>query len=177
MKAVSPTIDLSPVELPPIDGAGLRVGIGPLDPGRAARLGEAFAAIDPWARYPYPASALAKYFVQEEDGAPRLALTCNGEMAGIAGLRLNWLRGPYIQFLGVLPAFQRMRVGSRALAWLINRAEDAGERNMWVCASDFNVAARRFYAAHGFVEVASLPGLVCEGRDEILLRRLSQMRA
>lgn len=164
-------IDLSTTELAPVGGTGPRVIIGPLDPRDAAHLGEAFAAIEPWVRYPYPPSALAGYFAQTVPGAPHFAITCDGLLAGVAGLKLDWLRGPYIQFLGVLPAFQGKGLGGAALGWLIARAQAAGERNIWVCASDFNTAARRFYATHGFAEVAILPDLVRDGRDEILLRR------
>jgi ribosomal protein S18 acetylase RimI-like enzyme len=40
-----------------------------------------------------------------------------------------------------------------------------------VCASSFNARALRFYARHGFEAAATLPGLVADGYDEILLRK------
>ncbi len=74
--------------------------------------------MDPWVSYPYPASGLAWYFSAVESGAPRLALMTNDQVAGVVGLRLNWLRGPYLQFLGILPAHQRHGAGGRVLGWL-----------------------------------------------------------
>ena len=40
--------------------------------GEAEALGEAFAAIQPWVSYPYPAAGLAKYFADVEPGAPEM---------------------------------------------------------------------------------------------------------
>jgi GNAT superfamily N-acetyltransferase len=143
----------------------------PLRVEQAQRLAEAFAAIDPWASYPYPASALAQYFRATEPGAPRFALFLHGDLVGVLGLRVNWLRGPYVQFLGILPSFQRQGIGARVLAWVEAEARGAKERNLWVAASDFNTEAIRFYERHGFAPVASLDDLVREGRSEVLLRK------
>ncbi len=143
----------------------------PLPTAEAALLGDAFAKMDPWVSYPYPASGLASYFSAVESGAPRLALVTNNQVAGVIGLRLNWLRGPYLQFLGILPAYQRHGAGSRVLGWLEEQARAAGDRNLWVCASDFNGAGLLFYERHGFSRVADLDGLVRDGRTELLLRK------
>ena len=142
-----------------------------LDARNAASLGAAFAAISPWADYPYPASALAAYFKKSEAGAPRYQIVFGGQIAGVAGLRDDWLRGPYLQFLGILPGFQGRGLGACVLAWFERTARDGGQRNLWVAASDFNTAAIRFYQRHGFAACASLDGLVADGRTEILLRK------
>ena len=44
-------------------------------------------------------------------------------------------------------------------------------RNLWVCASSYNEGALRLYERHGFHRVATLPGLLIDGDDEILLRK------
>jgi GNAT superfamily N-acetyltransferase len=152
------------------DGAGV-LAVSTLAEHEAQRLGEAFAAIDPWATYAYPASALAVYLGQQEPGAPRFLLTLGSEAAGAVGVRPGWLRGPYIQFLGLLPKFQRRGLGSMVLAWVEHEARTAGERNLWVAASQINADAIRFYERHDFAQVAALDDLVCEGRTEILLRK------
>jgi diamine N-acetyltransferase len=136
-----------------------------------ATLGDAFAAIDPWARYPYPANALQSYFATLEPGAPRYAIRNGGALAGAVGIRFNWLSGPYVQFLGLLPGHQSQGTGGRVLRWLEDDARKHGARNLWVAAADFNADAIRFYERFGFISVAQLDDLVRNGRTERLLRK------
>ena len=154
-----------------VSSGGAGVTLEPMSVQVAEALGPAFAAIDPWLSYPYPASALTAYFSTVEPGAPRYALRVEGNSAGAIGIRDNWLRGPYLQFLGVLPQYQRQGIGELVLEWFEARASAAHERNLWVAASDFNGHAIAFYERHGFMRVASLDGLVRDGTTEILLRK------
>ena len=161
------TIALDP---DPLRGGGARA-LRPLSPAEAQYLGAAFAAMPPWSAYPYSADALAAYLARSEPHAPRLAITCGGEIAGAVGWRLDWLRGAYVQFLGLRSAFQGRGLGEAVMTWLEREARSAGERNLWVAVSDFNDGAIRFYARHGFVATARLDALVRDGRTEILMRK------
>jgi ribosomal protein S18 acetylase RimI-like enzyme len=143
----------------------------PLLPSESAPLAAAFAAMEPWRRYPSDAAELEAYATQVEPGAPRLAIVAGEHLAGLVGVRWTWLRGPYLQFLGVLPAFQQQGAGSAVLRWLEREAAARGEENLFVCVSDFNAPAHRFYETHGFRKVGTLPHLVKHGFTEILLRR------
>lgn len=149
---------------------GAPVHLRPLSAEIATDMSRALARIDPWARYPYPPDALATYFASGEPHAPRFGVEVGDTVAGVVGLRLELLRGPYLQFLGILPAYQRLGLGSMILDWMEREAGEAA-RNLWVCAADFNGGALRFYERHGFKRVATLDGLVQDGRDEILLRK------
>ena len=160
---------LDSYELPTPDG--LALAVAPLAADDAQRLGLAFAAIDPWATYGYPASVLASFLATAEPGAPRFALVSAGKIAGAAVIRTAWLRGPYLQFLAVLPAHQGRGLGSAFLAWMEAEARAAQERNLWVAASDINADAIRFYERHGFKSTAVLDGLVYDDRTEILFRK------
>jgi diamine N-acetyltransferase len=150
---------------------GSRVVLEPIAKATAATLGAGFAAIDPWARYPYQPALLAAYLAGREAGAPRYVVRVDGAVAGAIGYRDNWLRGPYLQFLGFLSPYQRQGIGRIALAWFEGTARARGDGNLWVAASAFNTAAIRFYEAHGFVRTAELEGLVRSGISEILLRK------
>jgi ribosomal protein S18 acetylase RimI-like enzyme len=143
----------------------------PLQPQQAQELGESFAAIDPWATYGYPVSALVSYFAGIEAGAPRFMLSYDGVLAGAVGVRTGWLRGPYIQFLGILPAMQGNGLGALVLDWVEHQARTAGDRNLWVAASSINQGAIRLYERHGFRDAAWLDDLVYDGRTEILMRK------
>ena len=153
------------------DGTTAAATMTPLQAGDADRLGAAFADIDPWKRYPFQASSLSAYFSKVESDAPRFALRAGESLAGVVGLRLNWLRGPYLQFLGVLPAFQSAGLGALTLTWLAAEAKSSGARNVFVCASDFNAGAIAFYERNGFARVGDLDDLVQPGMTEVLLRR------
>jgi GNAT superfamily N-acetyltransferase len=155
-----------------IDGCASDLSLERLAAEEADPLGAAFAAIDPWRSYPYPAADLARYFTTADPNAPCYAIRASGETVGVIGVQRNWLRGPYLRFLGVLPAHQAKGLGSAAVRWFICEATRASNRNAWVCASDLNAAALRFYEAHGFGAIAEVPDLVREGRSEILMRKV-----
>lgn len=140
------------------------------DSDHASALADQFAAMSPWSRYPFSAKALTAYLAQHEAGAPRYVIHANGQLAGALGLRLNWLRGPYVQFLGILPAHQRHGAGRAVMSQVITDARANTDRNVWVAASSFNADALRFYERLGFTRTALLDGLVQDGIDEVLLR-------
>ena len=149
----------------------LAVRFVPITAARASAVAAEAAQIDPWARHNSPASALRSYLTTVETDAPRFAILADNQLAGAMGVRKNWLRGPYLQFLVVLPAFQGTGVGRTALAWLEGEARAVGAQNLWVAASDFNTRAIAFYEAHGFQPVANLDDLVSVGMSEVLFRK------
>jgi GNAT superfamily N-acetyltransferase len=141
----------------------------------ARKLGVGFAAMEPWSVYPMSADALTAYFAQNEAGAPRYALYDGDALAGGIGIRLDWMRGAYLQVLGVLPTHQRSGIGRLALTWFDLAGRARGDRNLWVAVSDFNPGAERLYERCGFQRVAPLPDLIRDGMTEVLMRK--QLRA
>lgn len=143
----------------------------PMSESDAGPLAEAVVALEPWVTYAYPAHKLATYLAQREPGAPRFVLRYDGKLAGGVGLRLNWMRGPYIQFLAILPPFQCQGLGSAVIAWVEAQTRLGGDGNLWIAASEINADARRLYERLGFCEVARLDDLVREGSGEVLYRK------
>jgi len=143
----------------------------PMTEREAGPLAEAVAALEPWRTYAYPAAKLAAFLAKHEPGAPRFLLRRDGKALGGIVVRLNWMRGPYIQFLAVLPPYQGHGIGSAVIAWVEAQARIAEERNLWIAASEINADARRLYERLGFREVAKLDDLVYAGRSEILYRK------
>lgn len=137
----------------------------------ADEFGVLFASLTPWADYAYPAERLAGYFAAHEPSAPRLLIRVGEAAAGVMGLRNHWLRGPYLQFLGIRPEFQNRAIGSAVLAWWERQARLSRETNLWLTVSEVNGRARGFYSRNGFSEIACLPELVAEGHSEILMRK------
>jgi ribosomal protein S18 acetylase RimI-like enzyme len=143
--------------------------LAPMDEAAAAHLGARMAAMDPWQRLGYAADRLLGYLGADSPALVRYRIDVGGELAGAMTVRWPWLHGPYLELLAVLPQAQGQGLGHALLGWL--EAEAGSSRNLWVVVSAFNPRARRFYARHGFVEVGTVPGLVRDGFDEVLLRK------
>jgi GNAT superfamily N-acetyltransferase len=154
---------------PPIDLGGTRL-VG-LNPGACERLAEAIIAMPPWSVVGYPREQMTRFLATPAGGTSRYALEVGGVAAGAVSIRSPWLKGPYLELLAILPAFQGKGVGAKVLSWFEAEALRLGARNLWVCATSFNARALRFYERHGFVPAATLPDLVVDGYDEILLRK------
>jgi diamine N-acetyltransferase len=142
-----------------------------LEPAVAPKLAEAIVAMPPWSAMSYPADAMARFLASSADGASRFLIEVDGAEAGTVAVRHPWLKGPYLELLALLPPFQRRGIGAGIMSWFEQAGRGLGARNLWVCASSFNDGALRFYQRHGFRPAATLPGLVAEGYEEILLRK------
>jgi GNAT superfamily N-acetyltransferase len=143
----------------------------PLETSACARLAEAIVAMPPWSAMNYPVDAMARFLATSGEGASRYRVAVDGEDAGVVSVRYPWLKGPYLELLALLPKFQGQGLGTRVLAWFEQEGTRHDARNLWVCAASFNHDALRFYQRHGFQPVATLPGLVADGFDEVLLRK------
>jgi ribosomal protein S18 acetylase RimI-like enzyme len=144
--------------------------LAPLAPEDCGLLAAELAAMDPWAKLGYAAASLARYLSRPDPALARYLLRRDDQPAGFLAVRHPWLRGPYIEVLAVLPPHQGTGLGRQMVEWCESQAA-AVSANLWVCVSDFNLAARDFYARLGFAEQARLDGLVADGRTELLLRK------
>lgn len=63
----------------------------------------------------------------------------------------------HLNLLAVRPPYQRLGLGRRMLAWLVDSARVAGISAIHLEVRSNNAGARRFYRALGFQEVALLP--------------------
>jgi ribosomal protein S18 acetylase RimI-like enzyme len=143
----------------------------PLEVGDCARLAEAIVAMPPWTVMNYPAESMANFLAALGDNVSRFRVEVGGENAGVVSVRYPWLKGPYLELLALWPKFQGQGLGTRILGWFEQEAVRHEARNLWVCASSYNEGALRLYERHGFHRVATLPGLLIDGDDEILLRK------
>lgn len=140
----------------------------------AKDLAGAFSQMSPWIHYPFSPDELTRYFTKKEEDAPRYVVRRadnKNTVIGALGLRENWLRGPYIQFLGLTEAFQNRSVGEALLGHIAETAQHDGAQNLWVMASQFNKRALVFYQRHGFNPVATIDALVTDDKSEVLLRK------
>jgi ribosomal protein S18 acetylase RimI-like enzyme len=166
---ISSQFSAAPIELAPRGGEHVR--LLPLEPRSCRGLAASIVAIEPWSVMNYPADQLASFLASPDAGTARYAVSVNGKEAGVVSVRHPWLKGPYLELLALLPEAQNHGIGSSIMRWFESVALEHQARNLWVCASSFNARALGFYERHGFARAATLPGLVADGYDEILLRK------
>jgi len=150
-----------------LDGCQLST---PFTPEQAQAVADVLAASEPWVTLKFSAAALAKYLTREDAALRRYLVTVEGRAAGVICVRHPWLRGPYIELLGMFPEHRGRGLGRQVLAWAENEARREA-KNLWVVASAFNHQALNFYQSLGFYAIGPIEGLVSPGHDEILLRK------
>jgi ribosomal protein S18 acetylase RimI-like enzyme len=75
--------------------------------------------------------------------------------------------GGYLRLIAVTDAAQRRGTGAALLA-AFEEETARSSAHAFLLVSDFNAAAQRFYARHGYQRVGTLPGLVLPDVGEIL---------
>ena len=160
---------------PPFAPTSHPLSVGLLRPptmGEARELGIACAAIDPWRTMRYEPAVLGAYLERPESSLHRYAILWDGRAAGVIALRYPWLRGPFIEMLAVLPPHQGRGLAHAALNWAAQRTASVTS-NLWASVAEFHKTGREFWAHQGFEEVASLPGLIGDGAEVLLRKRLA----
>jgi ribosomal protein S18 acetylase RimI-like enzyme len=127
---------------------------------------------EPWRTLGYTRRDWDLFFDTLERGAGRdtSVVERGRDVVGIAVLRRRFLLGDYLELLAVAPAARRGGVGAALLAH-VEAQVFPQSRNLFVCVSDFNAEARRFYERHGYREVGPLADLLVAGHAELLLRK------
>jgi ribosomal protein S18 acetylase RimI-like enzyme len=162
----SETYDLTAPEDPETVVARL-VAAAPL----ADACGALLAGMDPWKRVGRTAEVMAERLRKDDPGARRFAVTApDGELLGAVIVRHPFMKGPYLEMLGLVADARRRGIGRGVMDWMgANLSGD--ERNLWLCVSRWNSPARRFYERMGFVEIGIIPDLVMPGTDEVFMRK------
>jgi ribosomal protein S18 acetylase RimI-like enzyme len=139
----------------------------------AEYLAAELAMIDPWRRLGIGPARLRRALSVDctSDGNRRFALRRDDTLMGAVDIVPNWLVGPYLRLLAVLPAYQGQGHGRQILAWVETQARLSGARNLWVCVSSFNDPAQALYRTSGFTDAAALPDLLVDGEHEHLMRK------
>lgn len=139
-------------------------------PAHADAIGALLASIDPWQRIGRTADTMAARFRDPDPGVARFAVVREDEVVGGVIIRFPFLKGAYLETLGLAASARGAGIGRAIIDWM-GQEIDGRAANLWLCVTDWNAAARRFYTANGFTEVGPLPGLVTEDQVEIFMRK------
>lgn len=157
-----------------VHGARHDLKLGDMRADFAKDCAKAFAQMPPWSTHRISERALYDYFSGKEPGAPRYAVCLASEPAnviGVLGMRLNWLKGPYVQFLGLKTEHQNAGIGHALLSHVEAHARTLESNSLWVMVSDSNKRAQNFYERFGFQSVGAVDDLVSVGQSEWLMRK------
>jgi ribosomal protein S18 acetylase RimI-like enzyme len=141
------------------------------DAAEARELAEMLAGLEPWRTLGYTTESLASYLDRHDPALRRFRIVAGAATVGIVCIRYPWVRGPYIELIGFAPAGRAQGFGRDVVAWMEDQVLGHAA-NLWAVVSSFNEPARRFYAKHGFIEIAALNELAAPGYDEILVRKV-----
>jgi len=137
----------------------------------ATIIGTGLAEIDPWTRLDFAGERFANFLAADGDGAFRFKILFGAERAGAVVVRFPWLSGPYLNILGILPAFSAPRSRCARTHLARKRVTSVAARSIWLCVSSFNVGARAFYERNGYRVAAQLDDLINDGKNEMLMRK------
>ena len=150
--------------------AGPEVVIRPFRARHRSAVVRMLSVYEPWVRLGYGRRDWHSRFARGSRGHEGHVLLHRREIAGFALVRRAFLLGDYLELLVVAPE-ARGRGWGRQLLVHVERLTFMRARNLFVCVSDFNRGARRFYARAGYREVGRIPALLVSGSTEILLRK------
>lgn len=141
-----------------------------VEPAIARRQAEWIVAIEPWLSMGFRAAPLGRWLSRRARAGCVLAAAHERAVLGILVFQPDFLLGTFIALLAVRPQAAGQGVG-RNLVERVQHATFAHRRWLYVSSDSSNLPAARFYKKLGFARLARLPGLVCEGRVEILWRK------
>lgn len=144
--------------------------LAPIEREDAERIAAEMVKMDPWLTMNYSVAPLERYLSTPSPALHRYAIAVDGVTAGVVTVRYPWLRGAYLELIGLFPGRQSNGLGTAVLRWL-ERETEPHAANLWVLVSAFNRAAQRFYLRQGFREIGAIEALVSAKSTELLLRK------
>jgi ribosomal protein S18 acetylase RimI-like enzyme len=150
--------------------ADASLAIRRLAPGDVRPLVALLASSEPWRTLGYVAADWRRLLGGPLANRDAWVIAADGRARGIAIVRRGFLAGDYLELLAIDETSRSRGLGAQLFAHC-EADVFARTRNFFVCVSDFNDGARRFYRRHGYAQVGRLDELLIPGSAEILLRK------
>jgi ribosomal-protein-alanine N-acetyltransferase len=151
-------------------GETVNPSIRSYQPGDRDAVIRMLADSDPWKRLGYTAVHWERFLHPLPQGREALVIERARGVAGVAILRQRFLFGDYLELLAIDRSAQGQGLGRMLLAH-VEAIVFARVKNLFLCVSDFNGGARRFYQRYGYQEIGPIPNFLIPGTAEILLRK------
>jgi len=137
----------------------------------AAILAPQIAQSDPWKQLGIQTTSIETLLGVPKPDHIQRAIVVDGAPVGAMVIHTDWLAGPYLRHLSILQSSQGSGMGAIAVDWLFAHARAERQRNVWLCVSQFNARAEKFYRRLGFEPVITIDDLIVAGENELLMRR------
>jgi ribosomal protein S18 acetylase RimI-like enzyme len=147
-------------------GAIQIVSVAALDVDVARRL---ILGSEPWRTLGYGEREVDA-LVRGASGGRILVARAGDRVVGFALSQPAFLLGEYLKLLVIDPAERSRSIGRQLMAELERCAFERWP-NVYLCVSDFNAGAQRFYRRLGYEEVGVLHDFFLPGKGEVLMRK------
>ena len=155
-------------ELGEIKSAALRLAL--IEPATANLLVPLLSHIEPWSKIPSSEQSLTHHFKSDDPALNRFAVYYDDVCVGAVSVRYPFLKGPYLELLGLSLDVQGIGIGSRLMQWFENEAPPPA-RSLWLLCSDFNRSGLEFYEQQGFKRVSIIEDVYADGLKDFLMRK------
>lgn len=142
---------------------------GNLSPTQVYSISNTICSMEPWITLGYKVDYFSSYLSKNDPALIRYGIFKDGTPIGVLCIRYPWLRGPYIEVIGIEPSHQGKGIASRVIDWIRSEVSPVSG-NIWLCVSSFNLRAINAYKALGFTSTALIEDLILEGKEEIIMR-------
>ncbi len=143
--------------------------IRPLQNAAEARLCADFmAASEPWLTLNFSAEQIFQRLSNPQRDV--YVAEMENQVVGALVLHLDGVLNGYLQLLAIHPDQRGSGLGAQLLAFAEERIFQQSP-NAFLCVSDFNLRAQKFYEHHGYQRIGELSDFLVQGRSEILLRK------
>ncbi len=151
--------------LPQLDQIAIRPLAGDAEAEFCARVME---QSEPWISLGTGYRAL--FDLMRNPARERYVAALADRIAGFVVINMSGTLAGYIQTICVAPGNRASGIGRLLMSHAETRIfRDAP--NVFLMVSDFNSAARRFYAGLGYLEIGEIPEYLVAGHSEILMRK------